>query len=308
MTSSRKDNGEGPAAAARGLPAALTRIFHTPPAATPHSTTRTSRSARSPHHSVLTRFQRRTTSSTRPGGALRRFATKEREISGLIFDLDGTLLDTIEDMTDAVNAALGQRGFPTRSVEEVKHLVGEGTDVLARGALPADVRQAETITCLIDAYRAEYAKIWTRKTRPYPGIADLLNVLGKRGIPMAVLSNKRDAVVKEAVAYFLPHIPFAEVWGARPGIPLKPDAGAALRLVKCLGRTPEDVLFIGDTKTDMQTARSAGMTAIGVLWGFRTAEELRRHGAQHLVSRPSEILDLPEWNVGEEEEKSPAGP
>jgi len=222
-----------------------------------------------------------------------------RSPASVIFDLDGTLLDTIEDMTDAVNAALDQRGYPTRSVEEVKYLVGEGTEVFAGGALPSDARQPDIVASLINEYRAEYAKIWTRKTRPYPGIVDLLNVLGKRGIPMAVLSNKRDAVVKEAVAHFLPGVPFAEVWGARPDIPLKPDAGAALRLGKCLGDAPERVLLVGDTKTDMQTARSAGMVAVGALWGFRTAEELRRHGAKHLVPQPSDILDLPEWKAGE---------
>lgn len=222
-----------------------------------------------------------------------------RSLTSVIFDLDGTLLDTIEDMTDAVNAALDQRGYPTRSVEEVKYLVGEGTEVFAGGALPSDARQPDIIANLIDAYRAEYDKIWTRKTRPYPGVVDLLNILGKRGIRMAVLSNKRDAVVKEAVAYFLPNVPFAEVWGSRPDIPLKPDAGAALRLAKCLGSAPEDVLLVGDTKTDMQTARSADMVAVGALWGFRTAEELLRHGAKHLVPQPSDILDLPEWKAGE---------
>jgi phosphoglycolate phosphatase len=202
-------------------------------------------------------------------------------------------------MTDAVNAALDQRGYPTRSVEEVKYLVGEGTEVFAGGALPSDARQPDIVASLINEYRAEYVKIWTRKTRPYPGIVDLLNVLGKRGIPMAVLSNKRDAVVKEAVAHFLPGVRFAEVWGARPKVPLKPDPGAALRLAQCLGTVPERILLVGDTKTDMQTARSAGMVAVGVLWGFRTAEELRRHGAKHLVPQPSDILDLPEWKAGE---------
>ena len=215
-----------------------------------------------------------------------------RSPASVIFDLDGTLLDTIEDMTDAVNAALNQRGYPTRSVEEVKYLVGEGTDVFARGALPAEVRQPDIITSLIDEYRAEYAKVWTRKTHPYPGILDLLKALGRRGIPMAVLSNKRDGVVKKAVAHFFPNIPFVAVRGAQSGIPLKPDPGVALRLAQCLGTTPERVLFVGDTKTDMQTARSAGMIAVGALWGFRTANELRSHGAQCLIDCPVDLLAL----------------
>jgi phosphoglycolate phosphatase len=212
--------------------------------------------------------------------------------TSVIFDLDGTLLDTIEDMTDAVNAALEQRGYPTRSVEEVKYLVGEGTETFARGALPSEAHEPSIITGLIDEYRAEYAKVWKRKTRPYPGIVDLLNDLDKRGITMAVLSNKRDAVVKEVIAHFLPGIPFADIWGARPGVPLKPDATAALLLAHRIECFPQHVLFVGDTKTDMQTACAAGMVAVGALWGFRTANELRAHGAQHLIKCPADILAL----------------
>lgn len=219
-------------------------------------------------------------------------ADTRRSPASVIFDLDGTLLNTIDDMTDAVNAALGQRGYPPRSVEEVKYFVGEGPEVFAEGALPSDARQPDIIANLIDAYRAEYAKVWTRKTRPYPGIVDALNVLGKCGVSMAVLSNKRDTVVKEAVTHFLPNIRFVKVWGTRLGTPLKPDPGAALRLAQCLGTAPECVLFVGDTKTDMQTARSAGMIAVGALWGFRTANELRSHGAQHLADRPASLLAL----------------
>lgn len=212
----------------------------------------------------------------------------------IIFDLDGTLLDTIADLTDAMNAALAKRGYSPRSAEECKCLVGEGTDVFARGALPPDARQPKIIGNLIDGYRAEYAKHWTRKTKPYPGIVDLLKELDARGIPMAVLSNKRDEVVKQAVSHFLPETPFAEVRGARPSVPLKPDAAAALLLAERLGSYPRRVLFVGDTKTDMQTARSAGMVAVGALWGFRTGNELRRNGAEHIVACPAEILCLPE--------------
>ncbi|MBN2301767.1 MAG: HAD family hydrolase [Lentisphaerae bacterium] len=215
----------------------------------------------------------------------------------IIFDLDGTLLDTIDDLTDAMNAALANRGYPLRSVEECKNLVGEGTDVFAGGALPPDSRQPDIISNLINEYRAEYAKMWTHKTKPYPGIVKLLNDLADRHIPLAVLSNKRDAAVKEAVAYFLPNTQFSEIIGARNEIPLKPDAGAALSIAEKLGSRVQYTLFVGDTKTDMQTARSAGMIAVGVLWGFRTAKELKLNGANHLVSRPEEILNLPEISL-----------
>lgn len=212
--------------------------------------------------------------------------------NAVIFDLDGTLLDTIEDMTDAVNSALEQRGFPTRSIEEIKRCVGEGPKVFAHGALPAEVRQPEMIENLIKEYREEYAGRWTRKTRPYPGIVNLLKTLNDHSIPMSILSNKREEVVKKAVAHFLPGIAFEEIRGARPEVPLKPDTSAALQLAQCIGSGPEQVLFIGDTKTDMQTACSANMIGVGVLWGFRTADELRRYGAKHLIADPLEILKL----------------
>ena len=210
----------------------------------------------------------------------------------IIFDLDGTLLDTIDDLADAMNAALAQCGYPARSVREYKRLVGEGMDAFARGALPSSICDEETIAELTHGFRAEYANNWTCKTKPYPGIAELLNEISARGIPIAVLSNKRDTVVQQALNYFLPSIPFAEVRGARPAIPLKPDPAAALQIAEMLDTEPRHVLFVGDTRTDMQTATSAGMVAIGVLWGFRTADELRANGAQQLVESPSDILAM----------------
>ncbi|MFW6152237.1 MAG: HAD family hydrolase [Verrucomicrobiota bacterium] len=210
--------------------------------------------------------------------------------NAVIFDLDGTLLDTIEDMTDAVNAALEKQGYPTRSVDDVKCMVGEGPTAFANAALPSKARQPEIIANLIKEYRAEYAQRWTQKTRPYPGILDLLKGLNDRCIAISILSNKREEVVKEAVAHFLPGIAFEEIRGARPETPLKPDTTAALQLAQRIGSAPKQMLFVGDTKTDMQTACSANMTGVGVLWGFRTADELRRHGARHLVRNPLEIL------------------
>lgn len=210
----------------------------------------------------------------------------------VIFDLDGTLLNTIEDLTDAMNTALMKMGYPTRSVDECKYLVGEGPDAFARGALPPDARKPANVNLLINEYRSEYAKCWTRKTRPYPAIIKLLNELYALCILTAVLSNKRDELVKQSVSYFLPGASFVEIRGSKPSTPLKPDPTSALILAENLGALPNQVLFVGDTKTDMQTARSAGMIAIGVLWGFRKAEELKNNGANYLVSSPMEILSL----------------
>lgn len=213
-------------------------------------------------------------------------------VKAIIFDLDGTLLDTIEDITDAMNAALAQRGYPARSVEECKYLVGEGTEMFARGALPPEARDPETVARMVVAYRAEYATNWARKTKPYPGIVELLDGLSACERPMAILSNKRDPVVKQEVSFFLPDVHFIEVRGARPPVPLKPAPTAALLLARMLGTDPRQVVFVGDTKTDMQTAVSAGMVAIGALWGFRAADELRSNGAQYLVRRPTDIRSL----------------
>lgn len=220
-----------------------------------------------------------------------------RFVEGVIFDLDGTLLNTIEDLAEAMNTALNHRGYPSRSVKEVKHLVGEGTDFFVRGMLPPQARRPDIIANLIDEYRAEYTKTWTKKTKPYPDIVDMLNAIKEQGIPVAILSNKRDAVVKQSVARFLPGVSFAEIRGAQEGVPLKPDATVALEIAARMGCDPGRLMFVGDTKTDMQTARAAGMIAVGALWGFRTAEELRANGSTYLVARPFDILNLPEFTL-----------
>ncbi|MDD4734789.1 MAG: HAD family hydrolase [Kiritimatiellae bacterium] len=210
--------------------------------------------------------------------------------AALIYDLDGTLLDTIGDMADAMNAALEARGFPVRSEEECKKLVGEGPEVFGHGALPEDARTPENVAAIIEAYRAGYALNWSRRTCPYSGIPDMLATVHRMGIPQAILSNKRDEVVKEITAHFLPGVPFVAVCGARREYAMKPDAAAALDLAALMECAPSRVFFVGDTKTDMQTARAAGMRAVGVCWGFRTAEELLAHGAHHLLNEPGELM------------------
>ncbi|MBN1557889.1 MAG: HAD family hydrolase [Lentisphaerae bacterium] len=212
--------------------------------------------------------------------------------AAVVFDLDGTLLDTIDDLTDAMNAVLGREGYPPRTVEECKVFVGEGAAAFVRCALPADACRPDRVKAVLEAYRAEYAARWARKTRPYPGIPGCLRTLQARGVPMAVLSNKGDALVKQAVARFLPDIRFAAVRGARPDVPLKPEADAVLPVAERLGRPAHRVWLVGDTKTDMQTARAAGMVPVGVLWGFRSAGELKRYGARHLAATPAELIEF----------------
>jgi phosphoglycolate phosphatase len=213
------------------------------------------------------------------------------KISAVLFDLDGTLLDTIEDLTDAMNAALHELGFAGHSVNACKTLVGEGIEHFARFALPADQTENEAaVARTMDLMRAEYRNRWSRKTRPYDGIPALLDQLHERGLKLAVLSNKADDFTRMMVAHFFPKTEFETVVGARVGRPRKPDPFPALEVASTLEVPPAEIIFLGDTKTDMETAVAAGMVPVGALWGFRSAEELLASGARYLISRPAELL------------------
>jgi len=210
----------------------------------------------------------------------------------VLFDLDGTLLDTIEDLADSMNVVLTRMGFPTHSVAAYKYHVGDGVRELAVRVLPQDHQDEETIKKCIAAMRQEYGNRWDKKTRPYPGIPELLDALTARGIKMAVLSNKPDATTKVVVAKLLPWWRFDVVAGERAGIPRKPDPGAALSIAEQLGIAPQEWLYLGDTNTDMKTAVAARMYPVGALWGFRTADELLASGAKVLVKYPVDLLAL----------------
>jgi len=212
-------------------------------------------------------------------------------IRAVLFDLDGTLLDTIEDLTEAMNAALSELGYPGHGVSECKTLVGEGIDHFARSALPSSESGKEaTVARLVELMGAEYARRWQTKTRPYDGIPTLLDELAARKLTLAVLSNKADDFTKMMVAYFFPGTEFAAVVGAREGQARKPDPAPALEISALMGVPPDETIFLGDTRTDMETARRAGMIPIGALWGFRTAGELLENGARYLIRRPAELL------------------
>ncbi|MEE4242018.1 MAG: HAD family hydrolase [Desulfopila sp.] len=215
--------------------------------------------------------------------------------SSVIFDLDGTLLDTLEDLADAGNKVLMQSGYPTHPVEAYKYFVGDGLQALIEKITPESATHADVSTCF-DLFKTVYAQGWRIKTSLYPGVEDLLNGLRKAGLNVAVLSNKPHDFTLLCVDHFFPRVSFQSVYGQREGVPKKPDPAGALHIAAELGVEPESCVYVGDTKIDMHTGKSAGMFTIGVLWGFRTADELREHGADILVQHPTELLDVI-WNL-----------
>ena len=210
----------------------------------------------------------------------------------VLFDLDGTLLDTIEDLSDSMNEVLLELGFPEHDIPSYKLFVGEGIDSLAYRVLPKDARDKATTEKCVTMMREEYKKRWSKKTRPYEGIPELLRYLKNLGIPMAVLSNKPDDFTILNIKKFLFEFRFEHVLGAQPGLPKKPDPRGALDISNRLKIQPQAFLYLGDTGTDMKTAVAAGMVPVGVLWGFRFREELQENGAKVLISHPEDLIAL----------------
>ncbi len=208
----------------------------------------------------------------------------------IIFDLDGTLLNTLEDLADSMNHVLRGRGFPTHATEAYCYFVGGGAVALAQRTLPPEKRSDALIADCVKEFREQYTANWNVKTRPYDGVAAMLDALAGRPVRMAICSNKPDEFVKLCVREYLSRWDFATVLGQREGIPLKPDPCGALEVARSLNAAPRDVLYVGDTGTDMKTAVNAGMFPLGVLWGFRPGAELREHGAAELISEASEVL------------------
>ncbi|WP_239576319.1 HAD family hydrolase [Archangium primigenium] len=205
-----------------------------------------------------------------------------------IFDLDGTLLDSLHDIGAALNHALVTHGLPPHPLEACRSFVGEGVSVLVSRALPPGREDAHA--AVVASYRARYAEHMLDHTRPFVGIPELLARLQAEGVKLAVLSNKPDAATRALVTALFPQVPFAAVYGERAGVPRKPDPTAALGVAAELGVAPAECAFIGDTAVDVDTARAAGMVAVGVSWGFRDAEELVSHGAQVVAPTVQALL------------------
>ena len=205
----------------------------------------------------------------------------------VLFDLDGTLTNTLEDIAFAMNRALRLHGLPEYPVDAYRYLVGNGAKVLAQRAVGEHQEMAETVQQTYQAYYQEHSLV---RTGPYDGIPELLEELQRRGVKLCVFSNKPDEDACRVVEYVFPQVDFAVVRGQMEGVPVKPDPAGALAAAKAAGVEPEEFLYLGDTDVDMRCARNAGMHPIGVTWGFRTAEELLAAGAERLIYHPLVLL------------------
>ncbi|HOJ10857.1 MAG TPA: HAD family hydrolase [Clostridiales bacterium] len=210
----------------------------------------------------------------------------------VIFDLDGTLLDSIDDLADSMNAVLEDAGYPAHDIQSYKYFVGDGMEKLVFRSLPEEYRDTETVKKYAGKMKQEYEKRWNNKTRPYQGIPELLDALSSRDVHIAVLSNKPDNFTKLMIKELLPNWEFRAVYGDRNYIPRKPDPAGAIEIARTMGLQSREILYLGDTGTDMQTACSAGMYAVGALWGFRGKDELLANGAKALIEKPLDLLNL----------------
>lgn len=210
----------------------------------------------------------------------------------IIFDLDGTLLNTIADLAQSVNHALQQLGFPTHEEAAYNFMVGNGINKLFERALPEGEKTEENVLRVRELFIPFYSEHKMDKSRPYPGIPELLKTLQEQGKLIAIASNKYQAGTEALINYYFPDIKFAAVFGQREGINPKPDPTVVYDILEITGVAKENVLYIGDSGVDMQTAINSGITSCGVTWGFRPLAELESFATNHIVSTAEEILAL----------------
>jgi len=209
----------------------------------------------------------------------------------IIFDLDGTLLNSLVDIADSVNFVLKKYNLPVHSIEEYKLFIGSGIEKLVERALPDNISD-ENFKKYLDEIKSVYEKNQISKTKPYDGILEMLKILNNKGVSLNILSNKPIDFTKMVVEHFLGDIKFDNVLGAREGVPKKPNPQAVSEIIDNLKLNKEEVLYVGDTGTDMQTAENAGLTSVGVLWGFRGLEELMENNADYIIEETSKIIEI----------------
>ena len=212
--------------------------------------------------------------------------------AAVIFDLDGTLLDTLTDIAEAANQVLEMHGVRRHPVDSYRRFVGDGVAKLFVRSLPSDKCGAGDIRDYVRQFREAYARTWKQTTKPFAGIPELLDTLTVNNTPTAVLSNKPHESTQLCTQEFLSHHVFQMVLGYREGTPRKPDPSSALEIVEHLSVDPQSCAYLGDTPTDMQTSNAAGMYSVGVSWGFCPREELVDHGAQAILDHPLDLLPI----------------
>lgn len=210
----------------------------------------------------------------------------------IIFDLDGTLLNTIADLAHSTNYALNQLGFPTHEVKKYHFMVGNGINKLFERALPEGAKTEENVLRVRKEFVPYYDQHNADASSPYPGIPELLSYLQSKGIQLAVASNKYQSATQKLIAHYFPKIHFTAVFGQREGIHVKPDPTIIFDILKLADVSKEEVLYVGDSGVDMQTAANAGVTACGVTWGFRPRTELEAFAPEYIVEKAEQIQSM----------------
>ncbi|MDO6737485.1 HAD family hydrolase [Wenyingzhuangia sp. 2_MG-2023] len=210
----------------------------------------------------------------------------------VIFDLDGTLVNSIEDIASSMNVVLKKNEFPTHDLETYERFIGYGIRNLVFKAVPETHKEDE----FVDIYFKEMLQVYrdncVQKTALYSGVPEMLNALVSLNIPMAVFSNKAEELTKKVVQYVVSEWKFTDVVGLTTEVLKKPNPNKAIQIAESLGISTREILFVGDSEVDMQTAIGAGMQAVGVVWGFRSQEQLEKSGATYILQQPLDLIDI----------------
>jgi phosphoglycolate phosphatase len=210
----------------------------------------------------------------------------------VIFDMDGTLIDAAEGIGDSMNHVLEQNDLAVHPLNDYIKWIGDGMENLVIRALPADKRDEDFVKKCVGELKVTYAELWSKKTHLYPGIADLLNVLRQHNFKLAILSNKPHQFTRVITDKLLSEWNFDAVYGLREGYQKKPDPTTALEIAGQLNIEPSNIIYLGDSSTDIKTAINAGMYPVGVSWGYRSTESLLEGGAQKVIHKPEELLSV----------------
>jgi len=212
-------------------------------------------------------------------------------IKGIVFDLDGTLADSVIDIAESMNLVLKEQNLAVHKIDAYKQFAGNGIRKLVERALPEDLRTGEAFTKNMNRMLEVYGENCINKTKLFPGVADLLDQLQEKGIKIAVFSNKVDDLTQKVVKVLLSNWDVAFVSGVSSTVGRKPNPQGALLAAEKMGFSPKEIIFVGDSGVDMETAKNAGMTGVGVLWGFRSAEELKANGAKAIISEATDLIN-----------------